>query len=101
MLTNIVVTTIILLLLLSYCEYERLLLLMDKILHDPKDPKLWELWYIPYDGSCRILSINSSTVGVWGIGACHGNVQKVPSPTVMKEAHGWLSKLGSLFGFLI
>ena len=19
---------------------------MDKILHDPKDPKLWELWYI-------------------------------------------------------
>ena len=33
--------------------------LMDKILHDPKDPKLWELWYIPYNGSCRILSINS------------------------------------------
>ena len=32
---------------------------MDKILHDPKDPKLWELWYIPYYGSCRILSINS------------------------------------------
>ena len=32
--------------------------LMDKILHDPKDPKLWELWYIPYYGSCRILSIN-------------------------------------------
>ena len=31
--------------------------LMDKILHDPKDPKLWELWYIPYYGSCRILSI--------------------------------------------
>ena len=27
-----------------------LLLLMDKILHDPKDPKLWELWYIPYNG---------------------------------------------------
>ena len=31
---------------------------MDKILHDPKDPKLWELWYIPYYES-RILSINS------------------------------------------
>ena len=31
---------------------------MDKILHDPKDLKLWELWYIPYYGSCRILSIN-------------------------------------------
>ena len=24
--------------------------LMHKILHDPKDPKLWELWYIPYNG---------------------------------------------------
>ena len=35
--------------------------LMDKILHDPKDPKLWELWYIPYYGSCRILSINRSS----------------------------------------
>ena len=28
----------------------RFILLMDKILHDPKDPKLWELWYIPYIG---------------------------------------------------
>ena len=27
-----------------------LIRLMDKILHDPKDPKLWELWYIPYNG---------------------------------------------------
>ena len=26
------------------------LLLMIKILHDLKDPKLWELWYIPYYG---------------------------------------------------
>ena len=24
---------------------------MDKILHDPKDPKLWELWYIPIMGN--------------------------------------------------
>ena len=31
---------------------------MDKILHYLKDPKLWELWYIPYYGSCTILSIN-------------------------------------------
>ena len=36
---------------------------MDKILHDPKDPKLWELWYIPYYGSCRILSINRTSKG--------------------------------------
>ena len=43
--------------------------LMDKILHDPKDPKLWELWYIPYYGSCRILSINRriTRVGFRGI----------------------------------
>ena len=50
---------------------------MDKILHDPKDPKLWELWYIPYYGSCRILSINSSIgnylgpygmMRLWGLG---------------------------------
>ena len=36
---------------------------MDKILHDPKDLKLWELWYIPYYGSCRILSINRMDLG--------------------------------------
>ena len=24
--------------------------LMDKILHDLKDSKLWKLWYIPYNG---------------------------------------------------
>ena len=34
---------------------------MDNILHYLKDPKLWELWYVPYYGSCRILSINRST----------------------------------------
>ena len=39
-----------------------ILRLMDKILHDPKDPELWELWYIPYYGSCRILSINRSSI---------------------------------------
>ena len=37
-----------------------LIRLMDKILHDLKDSKLWELYYIPYNGSCRILSINRS-----------------------------------------
>ena len=35
---------------------------MDKILHDPKDAKLWELWYIPYNGYCRILSINRMSI---------------------------------------
>ena len=34
---------------------------MDKILHYLKDPKLWELWYIPFYGSCRILSISRIT----------------------------------------
>ena len=27
-----------------------MILLMDKILHDLKDSKLWELLYIPYNG---------------------------------------------------
>ena len=40
---------------------ERHIRLMDKILHYFKYPKLWELWYIPYYGSCRILSINRTT----------------------------------------
>ena len=34
----------------SHTPWKPLILLMDKILHDPKDPKLWELWYIPYNG---------------------------------------------------
>ena len=38
-----------------------LLRLMDKILPYLKDPKLWELRYIPYYGSCRILSISRNT----------------------------------------
>ena len=45
---------------------------MDKILHDPKDPKLWELWYIPYNGSCRILSINSRST--WRLGGLSKSV---------------------------
>ena len=52
-----------------------ILRLMDKILHDLKDPKLWELWYIPYYGSCRILSMSRSTIGAilirtrcWNVG---------------------------------
>ena len=27
---------------------------MIRILHDPPDPKLWELWSIPFYGNCRI-----------------------------------------------
>ena len=39
---------------LNYGNYDIFLIMGN----DPKDPKLWELWYIPYYGSCRILSIN-------------------------------------------
>ena len=49
---------------------------MDKILHDPKDPKLWELWYIPYNGSCRILSI-SRIYDVFGAGSAVLSVQTI------------------------
>ena len=31
---------------------------MIQILHYLKDPKLWELWYIPYYGHCTIYIIN-------------------------------------------
>ena len=35
----------------SQCRgWRGLLLLMDKILHYFTYPKLWELWYIPYNG---------------------------------------------------
>ena len=46
---------------------------MDKILHDLKDSKLWELWYIPYNGSCRILCINSIT----SLQGTQGDMQKI------------------------
>ena len=35
---------------------------MIQILHDLKDPELWELWYSPYYGQCR--NYKSSTVGL-------------------------------------
>ena len=31
---------------------------MIEILHYLNDPKLWELWYTPYYGLCRIYIIN-------------------------------------------
>ena len=31
---------------------------MMEILHHLKDPKQWELWYIPYYGYCRISIIS-------------------------------------------
>ena len=37
-----------------------LLLLMIEILHDFKDPKLWDLWYIPYYRQYRVYIINRS-----------------------------------------
>ena len=39
------------------------ILLMIEIRHDLKDPKLWDLWYIPYYGSCRIYIINRISGG--------------------------------------
>ena len=55
--------------------------LMDKILHDLKDPKLWELWYIPYYGSCRILSINRRDQGGSGLWVC---ASYTPLGTIIK-----------------
>ena len=36
---------------------------VDGQMHYLKDPKLWELRYIPYFGSCRILTINRRSLG--------------------------------------
>ena len=48
------------------------LLLMMKILHYLKDPKLWELWHIPSYGYCRIYTINRIYGGVshFGLSGC-------------------------------
>ena len=48
--------------------------LMVKILHDLKDLKLWELRYIPYFGSCRILAITipNPPKMVQAVGDCTG-----------------------------
>ena len=42
------------------------LLLIVQILHDLKEPKLWELWYIPYSGQwqCRLHIINRMGLGL-------------------------------------
>ena len=63
------------------------ILLMDKILHDPKDSKLWELWYIPYNGECRILSINSSSYN------CTPFLHSLLTKGKKLEAGFWLRKL--------
>ena len=41
---------------------------MDKILHDPKDPKLWELWYIPLMGNAGFCPSAVSLQGSLGGG---------------------------------
>ena len=61
---------------------------MDKILHDPKDPKLWELWYIPYYGSCRILSI-SRIKGLYGIQLLPSSAQDPPPVNGSETAVPW------------
>ena len=40
---------------------QHLLRLMIDILHYLKDPKLWEFWYSPYTGHCRIYITNCQT----------------------------------------
>ena len=88
----------------------RVLRLMDKILHDPKDPKLWELWYIPYNGSCRILSINRITGNLCETpclsshipnDGCKTPVARIETPIWKKHsiedgACGWITQFHSI-----
>ena len=39
---------------------------MIYILHYLEDPKPWECWYIPYDGSCRMYIIICRSKGTLG-----------------------------------
>ena len=43
-----------------FCAYEGALrnLMLVSGMQDLKDPKLGELWYIPYYGECRIFTLN-------------------------------------------
>ena len=56
-----------------YRSLNFLLLLMIEILHCLKDPKLWELWYIPYYvGSAGFISSTVSRyLGPCGKGEAH------------------------------
>ena len=38
---------------------------MERILYYLKEPKLWELWYIPYYGQCRIHIIGRIAEGLY------------------------------------
>ena len=40
---------------------------MIQILYYLKDPKLWELWYIPYSQYCRISLINRIAKTPWDL----------------------------------
>ena len=68
--------------------------LIDKILHDPKDPKLWELWCIPYYGSCRILSISRKNNHEFTVKASHAEPSR-PQPGIAKVP-GKLMGLGEI-----
>ena len=51
--------------------------LMVKILHYLKDPKLWELWYIPYYG--KNATLRTLNYGNYGIFLLMGNARFCPS----------------------
>ena len=52
-----------------------ILRLMIQILHYRKDPKLWDFWFIPYYGWCRIYIINHKDCLGWGPG-----FREIPGP---------------------
>ena len=58
---------------------------MIKILHYLKDPKLWELWYSPCYGACRIYEINRSIVNIVGSTVLEGSWDLVLVPRIPEE----------------
>ena len=53
---------------------------MIEILHDLKDPKLWELGYIPYYGSCRVYIINRMNTATDTLLVMSGEIPNTSTP---------------------
>ena len=69
---------------MSLCS-KAIIRLMDKILHDPKDPKLWELWYIPYNEWVMQDFVHKSRTSE--------ALKPKPDPKINLHAHGSLYSL--------
>ena len=73
---------------------------MISILHDLKDPKLWELWHIPCCGLCRIYIINYKIPRLECTKGFYNGVpfQGRQGLGVWAEVYGWRSVFRASYG---